>query len=318
MRAIVYCRVSTHEQASENHYSIPNQKKRARDYIKARGWTLLGIYDDELSGKNDKRHGYKKLQQDVEQRRCDVVIVYRLDRLSRNVKDIYDFIDLVREKRVEFVSITENFDTTNAMGRAMLGVAAVFAQLTREIIGENVRDGVARRAEAGKWNGNKGNPPTGYLYSTETGSLLPDPATADTVRQVFRWYTEEKLGTRSIARRLNVNHVPKGLRSDAAWHETVISKILANPIYCGQIKVAKGTVKGQHEPLISDELFQQAHELIQARRQLPPRTVSSISLLSGIPRCANCGTRLIMQTRLQKLASGEVKERPAYRHTGNV
>jgi site-specific DNA recombinase len=87
------------------------------------------------------------------------VAVYRLERLSRKVRDIYSFIDLAREKGVEFIRITENFDTTTAMGRAMPGIAAVSAQLTREMIAGNVKDGITRRAEPGKWNGNKRNPP---------------------------------------------------------------------------------------------------------------------------------------------------------------
>ena len=237
LRAVVCCRVSTQEQATEDHYSLKNQKKRARDYVKSRGGTLLDMHEDPgRSGKDADRPAYRQLLKDVEQHRCDVVVVYRLDRLSRNVKDICDFIDLVRKKDIGFVGLTENFDTTNAMGRVMLSVAAVFAQLTREMIVENVRDGVIRRAESGKRNGNKKNPPTGYLYSPETGSLLPGPVTADTVRQIFRWHVEEKLGTRSIARRLNVNGIPKSAHCDDAWRETVTSKILANPNYCGLMR----------------------------------------------------------------------------------
>lgn len=203
------------------------------------------------------------------------------------------------------------------MGRAMLGVAAVFAQLTREMIAENVKDGIARRAESGRCNGNKKNPPTGYPYSPETGSLLPDPDTADTVRQIFQWYVEEKLGTRSLARRLNVSGVPKSAHCHDAWRESVITKIISNPIYCGQIKVAKGTVKGLHEPLISDELFQQAQELFQARRGMPVKTRSTVHLLSGLARCANCGVRLVSQANRRKLASGETSEKVVYRHNSN-
>ena len=111
MRALIYCRASINEQASANHYSIPNQRKLARDLARRRGWTVLDVYEDTVSGKDDQRPDYQQLLRDVEQRRCDVVVVYRLDRLSRTVRDIYSFTHLAREKGIEFVSITESFDT---------------------------------------------------------------------------------------------------------------------------------------------------------------------------------------------------------------
>jgi site-specific DNA recombinase len=146
MRAFIYCRVSTGEQATEDHYSLENQEKRARECVKTKTWQIGKIRKDKLSGNNSDRPGYQELLDDIRRGLVDAVVVYRLDRLSRNVKDIHDFIDLALENRVQFISITEGFDTTTAMGHAMLGVAAVFAQLTREMIAENVRDGMARRA----------------------------------------------------------------------------------------------------------------------------------------------------------------------------
>ena len=170
MQAYSYCRVSTEEQATDNHYSLENQEQKARDYIKMKGWRVADVRKDVVSGKNSARDGYQDLLKAIKSGKVDVVVVYRLDRLSRNVKDIYDFLDLIKNHDVAFVSLSEGFDTTTAMGRAMLGVAAVFAQLTREMIAENVKDGLMRRAQSGLYTGSSKGP-MGYKYDSSTKSL---------------------------------------------------------------------------------------------------------------------------------------------------
>lgn len=138
----IYCRVSSEEQANDNHYSLENQETRGRDYCKSRDWRVADIRKDVASGKDAHRDGFQDLRNAVESEKAQVVIVYRLDRLSRNVRDIYDSLDLIAKHNVGLVSLCESLDTTTAMGRAMLGVMAVFAQLTREMIAENVKDGM--------------------------------------------------------------------------------------------------------------------------------------------------------------------------------
>src|SRR5262245_1555122 len=202
MRAFIYCRVSTREQSSEDHYSLDNQEQRGRDYAKMKKWQLLKVRKDVASGKNDEREGFQELLADIRLKKVDVVIVYRLDRLSRNVKDIYAFLDLIKASGVAFVSVTEGFDTTTAMGRAMLGVAAVFAQLTREMIAENTRDGLMRRAEAGYFNGNPASF-FGFDYDHEQSLLIPNPQNRQVVQQVFDWLTEQKWGQLKIAHALS-------------------------------------------------------------------------------------------------------------------
>src|SRR5262249_4483606 len=157
---------------------------------------------DVASCKNPEGEGFQELLADLRQEKVDVVIVYRLDRLSRNVKDVYEFLDLIRQTGVAFVSVTECFDTTTAMGRAMLGVAAVFAQLAREMIAENTRDGLLRRAEAGYVNGNP-NGFYGFDYDHPASLLVPNPERAPAVRESFDWFTEHKWGQLKIARALN-------------------------------------------------------------------------------------------------------------------
>lgn len=117
MRAFVYCRVSTREQSTSDHYSLENQEQRARDYAGMKKWQIVRLRKDVASGKNEERDGYQALLAAVRDEKVDVVIVYRLDRLSRNVRDIYNFLDDIRDAGVAFVSVTEGFDTTTAMGR---------------------------------------------------------------------------------------------------------------------------------------------------------------------------------------------------------
>jgi site-specific DNA recombinase len=251
----------------------------------------------------------------VEDGRAEVVLVYRLDRLSRNVRDVYDFIDLVQKQGVDFASISENFDTTTAMGRAMVGVAAVFAQLTREMIAENVRDGLARRAEAGKWNGPKWNPPIGYTYSVEQGELTPDPVGADIIRQIYRWFTVDKLGTYAIARRLNEAGVPKPTGTNTEWHQTGIWKLLDSPLYAGYIDTGDQVVRATHEPLIDKDTYRLAREIVKSRRKQGPRTKTSPNLLAGIPRCAGCDRKLVCQANEWEGQAGQVRKWSTFRHS---
>lgn len=289
MRAFIYCRVSTKEQGSEDHYSLDNQEQRGRDYLKLKRWQLFKVRKDVASGKSAERDGFQELLRDIRQQKVDVVVVYRLDRLSRNVKDIYEFLDTIRESGVAFVSVTEGFDTTTAMGRAMLGVAAVFAQLTREMIAENTRDGLLRRAEDGYVLGNpKGL--YGYDYDQAAGLIVINPEQAERVREIFDWFTEHKWGQLRIARTLNLRGVPAKLGGQ--WNQATIADMLRNPVYCGKVRACGVVSEGRHEAIISQEQFEQAQATIRSRQPLPPRTHHSKHLLSGIARCGVCGYRL--------------------------
>ena len=117
MRAFCYCRVSTEEQSTDDHYSLANQEKKAKDYAKVKEWQVVRVHKDVASGKDTNRRGFQELVAWIKAREIDLVLVYRLDRLSRNVRDIYDMLDLMKEHEVAFVSISEGFDTTTALLR---------------------------------------------------------------------------------------------------------------------------------------------------------------------------------------------------------
>jgi site-specific DNA recombinase len=284
-----YCRVSTEEQATDNHYSLDNQEQRAADLAKSKGWRVVRVEKDVASGKDTNRRGYQELIGAIDKGQIDCVVVYRLDRLSRNVRDVYDFLDLIKERDIAFVSITEGFDTTTAMGRAMLGVAAVFAQLTREMIAENVKDGLMRRAQAGLYNGNQCGP-YGYQYGKANNNLVVVPEDAERVREIFTLFADRKWGANKIASYLNESGVPS--REGRQWSTATIRVILRQPAYIGKIRWHDQVFDGKHDPIISQELWDAAQALINERRRVPSRAHSSDHLLSGIAECGACGKKL--------------------------
>jgi len=291
LRAFIYCRVSTEEQSTDDHYSLEYQEEKARSRVKEKGWQLIKVRKDVGSGKDSNREGYQELLSDIRSRSIDVVVVYKLDRLSRNVKDVYHFLDLIREHNVEFVSLTEGFDTTNAMGRAMLGIAAVFAQLTRETIVENTRNGLVQRAKRGKWNGSN-LAPYGYDYEKGTG-LVANPAQAEVVRRIFHLFADRKMSASKIARLLNLEKVPT--KTGAEWSVSLVTRLLKNPLVVGKVQYNGKVYDGEHEPIVDVDLYEAAQERLKVHEKIHHRTLTSKFLLSGVARCAKCG--LLLQTR---------------------
>ena len=302
MRAFVYCRVSTQEQATD-------QEARCHDYIKQRSWKLVKVLRDVGSGKSDERDNYQELLRAIREKRVDVVVVYRLDRLSRSVVDVYNALEAFTRADVSFVSVQEAFDTTTAMGRAMLGVAAVFAQLTRDMISENTKDGLARRAQSGKWMGSPRSRPYGYEYSD--GELQIVPEEADVVRRIYRLYLEHGWGATRIVRLLNREKIPTATGLIGRWSAVVVSSILRNPVYAGRIRWDDDEYDGAHEAILSDGMFEAAQALAEERAEMAPRSKSSPHLLSGIARCGQCHRNLV--THLTK-ATKPGKFHVSYRH----
>ena len=303
-RAFLYARVSTEEQSQDSHYSLALQEERCRDYAKQKGWRVAEARKDVGSGRDADRPGYQDLLRAMGRGDIDVVITYRLDRLSRSVKDIYAFLEQTREAGVGFVSTSESFDTTTAMGRAMLGVAAVFSQLTREVVAENTRDGLAKRARCGKYNGPKGKQsPFGYDYDKQLGKLVVNQAEAEVVRHLFELCGRRKWGLAKISAQLNRDGVPA--KRGGQWCPTGLRKVLRSPLYIGRVNCDGDTVPGEHEAIIDPELYEVTQALLSQRSTLPPRSHQSQHLLSGIAKCGKCGRRLVAHYAQRRTPSGE-------------
>ncbi|MBC7107578.1 MAG: recombinase family protein [Methanomassiliicoccales archaeon] len=259
MRAALYVRVSTEDQAKEG-FSIPAQLKRLHSYCKARGWEIAGEYiDSGYSGRDVKRPAYQKMMQEKDN--WDVIVVLKMDRIHRNSKNFATMMEDLRRWGKEFNSMQESFDTTSAMGRFVMDIIQRIAQLESEQIGERVKIGMTQKARKGKGYLGFGIP---YGYDYQDGRLVPIETEQQVIRKIFEWYLAG-LSLNDISERLNAMGIPtkKGRR----WKKGTVGRILSNPLYCGFIKWDNFIVKAPHQASISVELFNAAQEMKRIRRR---------------------------------------------------
>ena len=263
MLNVAYCRVSTEEQAAEG-FSIDGQAEKLRAYAELNdlGPVML-IEDPGRSGKNLERPGLQQLLAMVEQGRVSNVLVWRLDRLSRNLGDLILLADTFGKNGVGLHSFTEKIDLSSATGRMFYNILGAFAQFYREQLAENVRLGMQQAAREGRWTN---RPKMGY--DLVDGHLVPN-AEAPTVRRMFA-LRAEGLSLREIEERTRVKY-------------STVRAILHSRIYLGEVLLNSEWFPGHHEPLVSSHEFAAAH-----RGHLPGRSRSR-HLLSGRIRCGLCG-----------------------------
>ena len=289
-KAAIYVRVSTQEQAQEG-FSIPEQTERLTKYCEAHGWTIGNIYTDPgFSGANTNRPALKCLFKDCERKRFDIVVVYKLDRLSRSQKDtLYIIEDVFLKNSISFISMNENFDTGSPFGRAMIGILSVFAQLEREQIKERMAMGREGRAKQGKWHGG-GNVPIGY--TSVDGNLIPDEYEAMQVRKVFSLALEGHSFIQITRMMAAAGYTHKYGAYKAGY--VTVSKMLHNPIYIGMIKNGDDYVSGIHDPLIDQQTFDAVQKRLQQISddyQKNHRKNQPVAyMLSGLCHCALCGS----------------------------
>lgn len=287
MRVGLYPRVSGHDQ--EDNYSIPEQIDRMKKYCESKDWMVHKIYTDSVySGSNMDRPGLQEMIRDCENGKLDMVLVYKLDRLSRSQKDTMYLIEDVFEKNgVGFTSMTENFDTSTPHGKFIVGILAVFSQLERSRITERTMSGKDGRAKEGKWHGGKWVP-IGYDYD---GMLWINEYEAMQVREVADLFLK---GTplRTIARLVT----KKGyLHKYGEWEAKTIRRVLSNPVNIGMIKNRDTWYKGLHDPILDRKTFDAIQELMEKRRSEYGAARPHQSLLGGILYCKNCGARYARQ-----------------------
>ena len=292
----IYIRVSTQEQAQEG-YSVEQQTDRLTSYCKARDWPIVDIYTDPgFSGANLQRPALKRLFSDINAGKIDGVLVYKLDRLSRSQKDtLYMIEDVFLAHNVDFISMQENFDTSSAFGRAMIGILSVFAQLEREQIKERMSMGRMGRAKAGLFHGG-GFRPFGYDYID--GHLTVNEVEAMIVREIYDLF----LANTPFHR---METIIKEKYGRDIYH-TLMHSILSKPIYIGQITWDGVLYPGEHKPLIDKETFEKAQELLEDRARIaaskaPP--FHAKHLLSGLLVCGNCGA--LYFARKNRIGHGE-------------
>lgn len=284
-KAAVYIRVSTDEQAKTG-YSIGEQRERLLAYCKAKDWVVYDVYvDGGYSGSNLDRPAIQRLQADISN--FDIVLVYKLDRLSRSQFDILALIEKTfLPNGVDFVSMSESFDTSTPFGRAMIGILGVFAQLEREQIKERSMMGKKARAKKGKYHGG-GKIPIGYDYDGE--KLIPNEYEAAQIRLIFQMVADNKSNV-DILQALNA----KGYTMKyGEWKASSrIQLTIKNNVYVGVLKFGDIVYENAHEPLISKELFDKANAVRATRKaKFGNDNFKGTTVLHGLIWCGLCGAR---------------------------
>ena len=287
--AACYVRVSTDEQA-EHGLSIPAQKSRLAAYSKSQGWNIYDFFiDDGYSGKDLERPGIKRIMQAAWEKKFDILLVLKLDRLSRRQKDVlYILEDVLEPNGIGFKSATESFNTTTPFGKAALGMMAVFAQLERETIVERIKIAKKESAKQGRFMG--GPIPYGYRYNFKTKTLEIDEMQAKTVRWIDDQYLEGKYGYKHTSENLERRGIPGP--TNMRWNSVCVRKILTNPVYAGLTRHGDDLYTGKHEAVIEPEKWQEVQALIKNRGAVRAAASVHTGLLSGIIWCGECGARM--------------------------
>jgi site-specific DNA recombinase len=282
LRCAVYTRKSSEEGLDMEFNSLEAQREACEAYIvsqRAEGWTLVpDRYDDGgISGGTLERPALKRLLADIEAGKLDIVLVYKIDRLSRSMLDFLKLVETFDGRDVTFVSITQSFDTRSPMGRLMLNVLLSFGQFEREVTGERIRDKVAASRKKGMWMG--GWTPLGY--EVQNRKLMIHEADAATVRGIFKRFLVLKSAT-LLAREL----VLKGStnRYGHLLDKGVLYKLLNNRVYIGEA-VHKGTsYPGEHQAIIDRKLWEQVHAMMKdsPRKRAAGARAQTPAILKGL------------------------------------
>jgi len=282
LRCAVYTRKSSEEGLEQEFNSLHAQREACESYIasqRSEGWVLVrDQYDDGgISGGTLERPGLKRLLADIEDGLVDVVVVYKIDRLSRSLMDFSKLVEVFDRNGVTFVSVTQSFNTTTSMGRLTLNILLSFAQFEREVTAERIRDKVRASRMKGMWMG--GCPPLGY--EVKDRKLIENPGDAAHVRWVFARFIEIGSGT-VLARELAERGVTtsRGHRIDKKF----IYRMLNNRVYIGDA-VHKGTsYPGEHAAIIDRDVWDNVHAILtESPRKRAARTrADTPALLRGL------------------------------------
>lgn len=309
MRVALLSRVSTMEQARDG-YSIGEQVERMKDYCKARGWTVYKSYSDPgYSGANMERPGLQAMLEDAEDGKVDAVLVYKLDRLSRSQKDTLTIIeDYLLPNGVDFVSVTENLDTTSPFGKAMIGILSVFAELERSQITERMDMGREARAKEGKWHGSS-TPPVGYRYIN--GELVVHEYEAMQVRELFRLFNM-RIAPMRLQKMLN----DKGYRTQyGEWNRKGLKPIISNRVYIGEVSHAGVWYPGDQEPIVEQEVFDKAQKILEEHLDSHRRKPRYDSPIGGLVKCGWCGNNYFIKGGPPLKSGGHSRAFTCYKRT---
>lgn len=304
IRCAIYTRKSTDEGKEQDFTSLDAQRESAESYIasqKQRGWiTLETQYNDYgFTGANMDRPALKQLIADIKEKKLDCVVVYKVDRLSRALIDFSRLLTLFDENDVTFVSVTQHFNTDSSMGRLTLNILLSFAQFERELISERITDKIGASRRKGKHMG--GCPPLGYDVDQERHKLIINEKEAGLVRHIFDLYIRKK-SLIEVVELVNAQgyrtklHNPDGnRRGGVLFKKTSINWVIHNVTYIGKVKHKGKIYEGEHDALLSEEIFNEAQAIMQ-KNYRPPGTAKRKrhpGILSTILYCHPCRKKMI-------------------------
>ena len=287
-RCAIYTRKSVEEGLDQEFNSLDAQREAGEAYIasqKANGWVCLPTrYDDGgYSGGNMKRPALQQLLADCEAGLVDIIVVYKIDRLSRSICDFADLSKKFDEWGTQFVAVTQEINTATSAGRMMLNILITFAQYEREVITERVRDKMAASRKKGKWVG--GRVPMGYRV--ENKKLVVEPEEARVIQRIFQRFIEIQSPS-LIAQELNKDGIRT--KQGKAWDKPHIYRILSNHTYIGQVKYKGSICEGEQNAIVELDVWNRTREILALNEPVPRQTkrMETIAPLKGILRCGHC------------------------------
>lgn len=292
----IYLRVSTEEQAKEG-FSIKAQKEKLTSYAHINDWNIYDFYiDDGISGKNIvDRPSVNRLINDIKSGKVNNVLIYKLDRLTRSVKDLINLIELFEKYNCSFNSVTEKLDTSNAVGRMFIKIVGIFAEFERENLAERVSFGYEQKTREGNYTNVNGV--NGYDYIIGSGDLVVNELEKNIVNRIYDLYLEGN-SMLKITRIFNQEKVPT--KRGGTWSQSTIKSILTNPLYVGKIRYGVGKknqgkafeVNGNQEAIIEENKFYKVQEIIEKRKHFNSKKYpSEKAYFTTALRCAKCGAR---------------------------
>ena len=292
MRCAVYTRKSSEEGLDQEYNSIDAQRDAGHAYVasqRAEGWIpVADDYDDAaFSGGNMERPGLKRLMTDIEAGKIDVIVIYKIDRLTRSLADFSKMVEVFERQGVSFVSVTQQFNTTTSMGRLMLNVLLSFAQFEREVTGERIRDKIAASKRKGMWMG--GVPPLGY--DVENRRLVPNPQEAKLIRHIFTRFAELGSSTKLVKELKLDGATSKAwttqdgrVRLGKPIDKGLIYKLLGNRTYLGELRHKEQWYQAEHLPILDRNVWDNVHAILatNGRSRANATRATTPFLLKGI------------------------------------
>ncbi|MBO3430020.1 recombinase family protein [Clostridium perfringens] len=332
----IYCRVSTEEQ-SENGYSIDEQERLLEEWCKKMGYVIYKCYSDRgISGKNIKdRPALKELLSDAKAGKFDMVISWKINRVSRKLEDVLKIVNILEKNNITFKSYSEPFETDTPAGRMQFQMMALIGEFERGTIAQNVKMGMIAKAKSGNWCGGRvlgyDLVPNNSPEEEKKGKnkLEINEKEAEIVRFIFNEYSKGK-GYKAITNQIN----KLGYKTKKGNNFSVgsIRDILTNPVYIGEIRYNVRQnwsekrrrninpnpirVKGKHEAIIDRELWDKVQLILESKKGKPSRIYDGEYPLTGILRCPKCGAGMVISRTTNTLADG-TKKRIAYYCCGN-